>query len=405
MTPILNKIHPGLKIEKKKGSFILDDIHYPDGREHRNIIGGAGTYAAMGCRLFLDKFTSDPASMITHVLHTGGDDLPLEKIEELREWGTGLKVVESRNGHTNRGMNTYDEGGEVRRFEHVHKPPNRVEGSDLTAGEELARGDVYHLICSPERYRVLNTALGPRDEKAPRAHLEMMMMLPPPYTHASRVMIWEPNEGDCKPEAVETFREALNDVDIFSPNLDELCSLLDITIDLNDDADVNPEVSFGALQTACKDLLRPVKRRRNIVLVIRLGDKGCYLLHPVPNANSDEIRVSRIPACKPKTGVVDVTGAGNAFLGGFAYGLFRNPISSDVTQLETAALCGTVAASFAIEQVGMPKLLGGGVLGQMGKGGQRVEIWNDDFPMERYLKHATEYSCASRTSRIVGWGS
>lgn len=48
--------------------------------------------------------------------------------------------------------------------------------------------------------------------------------------------------------------------------------------------------------------------------------------------------------------VVDPTGGGNAFLGGLAIGLARGKEVLD------AAAWGSVAASFAIEQVGMPRV-------------------------------------------------
>jgi hypothetical protein len=51
--------------------------------------------------------------------------------------------------------------------------------------------------------------------------------------------------------------------------------------------------------------------------------------------------------------VVDPTGGGNAFLGGMAVALARGRL------VEEAAAWGSVAASFAIEQVGMPSLEGG----------------------------------------------
>ena len=49
--------------------------------------------------------------------------------------------------------------------------------------------------------------------------------------------------------------------------------------------------------------------------------------------------------------VVDPTGGGNGFLGGFAVGLVRN--DGDIVE---AARWGSVAASFCIEQVGVPAL-------------------------------------------------
>jgi sugar/nucleoside kinase (ribokinase family) len=49
--------------------------------------------------------------------------------------------------------------------------------------------------------------------------------------------------------------------------------------------------------------------------------------------------------------VVDPTGGGNGFLGGFAVGLTRN--GGDLVE---AAIWGSIAASYCIEQVGMPEL-------------------------------------------------
>jgi hypothetical protein len=59
--------------------------------------------------------------------------------------------------------------------------------------------------------------------------------------------------------------------------------------------------------------------------------------------------------------VVDPTGGGNAFLGGLAVALARGK------KLEEAARWGSVSASFAIEQVGMPTL---------GTDAEGREVWN-----------------------------
>jgi hypothetical protein len=78
--------------------------------------------------------------------------------------------------------------------------------------------------------------------------------------------------------------------------------------------------------------------------------------------------------------VVDPTGGGNGFLGGLAVGLVRNggfQASHETGKLKEAAAWGSIAASFAIEQVGMP------VLGHDGQGetwnGVRVEERLSDF--------------------------
>ncbi|KAJ2970670.1 hypothetical protein NQ176_g8075 [Zarea fungicola] len=66
--------------------------------------------------------------------------------------------------------------------------------------------------------------------------------------------------------------------------------------------------------------------------------------------------------------VVDPTGGGNTFLGGMSVALARDE------DVETAAIWGTVAASFAIEQVGPPIL---------GKTDDGEETWNGERPLTR----------------------
>ena len=356
---------------------IIDDIRYPDGTEYNDVVGGAGTYAALGCRLFLPKLSD--STVITHVIHHGEDDFPTSVVKEIRDWETHALFDKATNGYTNRGLNTYDDNG-VRHFKHVHKPPNRVEVPDLQGkfGSQLTNGDIYHMICSPYRCVALCDMLKRCDCRSWKE------------IGSSQIIIWEPNEGDCTPNNRESFQQALNYVDVFSPNLEELCSLYRRKIDLEDG-----EVGYQQLDSVCRDLLKSTNNA-SVALVIRLGDKGCYIQPPLhekagsphhfaASEGREASHATRIPAYKIKD-VVDVTGAGNAFLGGFAYGMYRVPLSSKITQLETAAICGTVAASFAIEQVGMPKLKH-----EVLNGTGYTETWNDARPLDRYMEHATNY--------------
>ncbi|KAI9866233.1 MAG: hypothetical protein M1823_009171, partial [Watsoniomyces obsoletus] len=68
--------------------------------------------------------------------------------------------------------------------------------------------------------------------------------------------------------------------------------------------------------------------------------------------------------------VVDTTGAGNTFLGGFTVG------QSETGDLMEAAQYGSVAASFLAEQVGPPAL---GKEGSVEAG----EMWNGHNPQNR----------------------
>ncbi|KAJ8105637.1 hypothetical protein ONZ43_g7348 [Nemania bipapillata] len=69
---------------------------------------------------------------------------------------------------------------------------------------------------------------------------------------------------------------------------------------------------------------------------------------PVPDDEGAEKGTAEEKRKKGK--VVDPTGGGNTFLGGLAIALARGK------GLEEAAAWGSVAASFAIEQIGMPTL-------------------------------------------------
>lgn len=71
--------------------------------------------------------------------------------------------------------------------------------------------------------------------------------------------------------------------------------------------------------------------------VVTLGEKGCQLLSP-----SGEETVAAVPVTK----VIDPTGAGDAFRGGFLYGYLRNWPAIQCARL------GAVTAAYAVEQAG-----------------------------------------------------
>lgn len=96
-----------------------------------------------------------------------------------------------------------------------------------------------------------------------------------------------------------------------------------------------------------------------------MGPAGCLVATTTRSANfpayhtAPANRTTEEHATWQKlTKTFDVTGGGNAFLGGFCAGLasqMNEQIDHDgFVDFETAAIFGNVAASFAIEQVGMP---------------------------------------------------
>jgi sugar/nucleoside kinase (ribokinase family) len=127
-------------------------------------------------------------------------------------------------------------------------------------------------------------------------------------------------------------------VDIYSPNHVEFLATFG-----SGDGD-GPPAEFDRTkieEQVLRVLESGVGRNGDGAAVIRCGEHGCVVA-----ARSYSIRW--FPAIHESSRVLDATGAGNAFLGGFAVTL---SMTSDLTE---AAIAGSVAASFVIEQVGLP---------------------------------------------------
>lgn len=181
-------------------------------------------------------------------------------------------------------------------------------------------------------------------------------------------------------------------------------------------------ISSQSVERACEQLLSSMPLQ-SYTLIIRCGEKGVYLAKNGGRSRRPSMIKKKRPANRPRGGltldmdmealfagllgddgelerevvpidpglemwlpayfgkenaemVVDPTGGGNGFLGGLAVALARGK------EIQEAAAWGSVAASFAIEQVGMP-LLGKDEMGR--------ETWNGALVEERldeYVKKA-----------------
>lgn len=83
--------------------------------------------------------------------------------------------------------------------------------------------------------------------------------------------------------------------------------------------------------------------------------------------------------------IVDTTGAGNAFLGAYAVGFLQ---TGDVVK---AACYGSVGASFALEQVGIPERSSDGD----GEGEGEGELWNGIGVFARLEEYLSRVSAPS----------
>lgn len=158
------------------------------------------------------------------------------------------------------------------------------------------------------------------------------------------LFIWEPVPDLCTPEELTNCFQALTHVDVVSPNHGELGSFFGV------DTNGKSHVDYRAIERLCDEWLqRGIGPERQGDIVIRAGKDGCLVARQgfrkwLPAYHQSAERV------------IDPTGGGNGFLGGLAVGLVRTETTRALHNLEEAAIWASIAASFAIEQVGMPVL-------------------------------------------------
>ena len=180
------------------------------------------------------------------------------------------------------------------------------------------------------------------------------------------LIVWEPRPQSCIPSNLEHFYEAISLVDVFSPNHVELGAFFGHSFLDKFDRRIIEDLAIRLLESGFVESSRGS-------IIIRAAEHGSLVVsHTVeprwlpafyqPVADGDGLSA-------PIPKIVDPTGAGNAYLGGFAIGLLE---SSD---LVTAAKYGTVTASFALEQVGLPILSFDHADGK--------ELWNGIAPLQR----------------------
>jgi sugar/nucleoside kinase (ribokinase family) len=170
-------------------------------------------------------------------------------------------------------------------------------------------------------------------------------------------LVWEPLPASCKPENLEAFEDACKLVDVFSPNHLEIAALFS-------DETHSGEGIEDIERMGQKLLDAGIGLQGDGAVIIRAGEDGAIAM----------VRgraTSRLPAFYEKGSpkVVDVTGAGNAFLGGYIAGWLNSR-----GNMEEAMSHGHVAASFALEQIGLPNFI---------RGDKSEALWNGESAMGR----------------------
>ncbi|KAL8407917.1 hypothetical protein RB594_006647 [Gaeumannomyces avenae] len=424
------------------GMLIVDDIEFPPPQPAaRDVLGGAGTFAALGARVLSPGGGHPPRSRTVGWVVDRGGDFPAAADGAIASWRTSALVRDDPSRRTTRGWNGYDDPADPgRRSFRYATPKLRLTPADLAACPALLRARAVHVISSPARCRDVVAALSSLRRRA--------MGDDDDDEYSRPLVIWEPVPDRCGPDELLELTNTLPLVDVCSPNHAELAALMG---DVGPGAGLTPEgdVDAAAVERACEQLLASMPLS-SFAVVVRAGPRGCYVAsngggrrkkgkgeedknggkkkkeeeqrppkkqkkkpaaplqrgglqpdtdmlalfaglmqepdgsvardfddEPDPGIErwlpayfgSETTTTTRTTKQEegedgdnrpeeekkkkqetPSAGVVDPTGGGNAFLGGLAVAMARG------RPVEDAALWATVAASFAIEQVGVPVL-------------------------------------------------
>jgi len=271
---------------------IIDDIVLPDGRTFFNTLGGSGTHGLIGMRVWSDR--------LGYFAAVGSDFDPSHR-ELLERLGVDLRGLIERDGSpTARAWQLFEpEERRVEVFrtgiEEFYRLEARLEEmpSDYleARGYHLHFGTLVQMAELAEKLRAIN----------PAAQL-----------------LWEPTPLQFRGTDDE-FQAVLSRVDLVSPDLDEARQM---TGQSTTDGMVETLLGWGVPAVA-----------------LRMGARGSL----VASAGGDVYAVPAVP-----TNVVDTTGAGDAYCGGFLVAL-----GTGVDVAEAGARAA-VSASFAIEQFGVP---------------------------------------------------
>ncbi|KAJ7117412.1 Ribokinase-like protein [Mycena crocata] len=304
---------------------VLDEEGKPTGKSITPQIGGGGTYATIGARVWL------PPSQVGMILDRGSD-FPASMESKLAEFGDEMWMYRNRPVGTTRALNTYR--GDHRSFDYI-TPRVRITPKDLQ-GTRLEKSATLHFICSPSRAASIMSEVQKIPDWRP-------------------IVIYEPIPDRCVPDELQPLKKVLPAIDILSPNAEEALSLLSFPLpptvkSIEEAAHKLLELGIGVDGTGC--------------VIIRSGSMGACV------AMKDQAPrwVPAFWTSKDEDKIVDVTGAGNSFLGGLAAGLLLED-----GDLYKATFYASVTASFIIEQEGLPAI-------SIENGSTQ---WNGDTPQRR----------------------
>ncbi len=275
------------------GNMTIDDVILPDNTKEMGCFGGDAIYAALGASCW-----SDAAGFVAPV----GADFPAEHLTKLQNSGWDLRGLPRRDIPNIRNWVIYKDNN------------NRT----------------WIMESDPNDYFALSPTLEdiPADYLDSKAFMILAMDLASQATLApllrQRGLVAVDPQEDYITGNVERILNMLKDVDIYLPSQEEVFRILGHRDD----------------EKACRQFAECGAG----IVVIKMGSDGSLIF------DSAKDRFYRIPVYPGK--VVDTTGAGDAFCGGFMAMYVKSG------NLIEAGLAGAVSASFAIEGFGLTHMFG-----------------------------------------------
>ena len=234
------------------------------------------------------------------------------------------------------------------------------------------------------------------------------------------LFVWEPVPDSCKPSEYQKVLEAMKYVDVMSPNYVELTALFAEETTTLPVRYLVGACDMALLEWQCNELLAKGFGEKPSAVVVRLGDQGCYVASHSRHVRFPpyyQPKVTKRGEVKMNRAIKDPTGAGNAFLGALCIGLLPHTECDALSQLnhfERGAVYGTIAASFAVQQIGMPTL---GYGQEKMDDGSLLEQWNgESLParLDKYRKrlqpvpadhvgHQDHWDVEASTERWKAW--
>lgn len=283
-------------IEIVAHGIMIDDIVFPDGVTKMDILGGGGPQTAWGAAVALGS--GERVGLIAGVNH----DFDTATLAPINAVGVNTDGIHRNDLPTPRAWQILEFDGERK---HVWRVPEDTLPTQLERGWNVA----------PESYRgakFFHWGIHPDDAELDKHWAKKL--------HENDIPVsLEPFIPSAKPLPLDELRSLLEHVDVFSVNDYEAAQIAGIDDD-------------------------------NAALIQHYKEAGCHYLLLRQGENGSEVwdchRGEGVSVPAVKTTVVDVVGAGNAYTGAFLARLADG--------IDVAACHASAAASYLIEQVGLP---------------------------------------------------